>query len=140
MLQRLRLASGAVEREHRLPLQPLPQRVFRGKAKGLGERVRVTTELDQRVEPLLEGDQPQLLESLDLGLEEVEVCQIGVGPAAPEPRCLRGERERKRGVPVTACRGALLHKSLERHRVHELGRRLERIAPAAGHDPSLRRE
>ena len=57
VLQRLRLASGAVEREHRLPLQPLAQRVLRRKrersrrARPAADRARAARRTAPRARP-----------------------------------------------------------------------------------------
>jgi hypothetical protein len=80
-LERLRLPSATIERDHRLPVKPLAQGVLGGESENLAERLRVPTERELRFDPLLERGQPQLLEALDLGLQNP---------------CTRGRRTRDR--------------------------------------------
>ena len=61
-LQRLGLATGAIQRGHQQRPGPVAQRVLRGEADEVGERLLVASDREQRVEPLLVGEQPQLLE------------------------------------------------------------------------------
>ena len=58
MLERVGLASAPVEREHRLGVQPLAQRVVGREPEDLAERLVVPAEGELRVDPLLERDQP----------------------------------------------------------------------------------
>jgi hypothetical protein len=100
----------------------------------------MATELELCVETLLEGDEPQLLQALDLGLEEIDVRQVRIRAAAPEAGRLRHEREPERMVSLAACGGALLHEPLEHHRVDELGRCLEGVGAGSRDDAQRRRE
>src|SRR5215210_6840728 len=83
-LERLRLKSAAVQREHRVRLQALAQRVLSGKHAQLGQDLFVTADRQLRVHPRLERDMAQLLEALGLRARELFVRELAVGFAAPQ--------------------------------------------------------
>ena len=57
-LQRLRLASAAVQREHELLPEALAKRMLSDQRLELGDHRGLTPELKIGVDPLLDGDQP----------------------------------------------------------------------------------
>lgn len=65
-LQRLGLAIAAVQREHQLGSQPLTKGPIRDQALQLGDRLRVSAQLEVGVDELLDRLQPQLLQRPDL--------------------------------------------------------------------------
>ena len=82
--QRVRLATGAVEREHQQLTSPFPQRVLADEGLELGDDVRVTAQLDVRRDPLLVRDEAQLVQPADLGLRPVVERELGERRPAPE--------------------------------------------------------
>jgi hypothetical protein len=56
----VRLAAGAVERAHQLPVQPLPQRVRRDGLLEVGDHLAVPAGRQQQLGPLLDRGQPEL--------------------------------------------------------------------------------
>ena len=70
-LQRFGLPARAIQREHQLPAERLAKRMLAYERLELTDDVAVPAELEVGVDPLLEGDEPQLLEPPDLRLCEV---------------------------------------------------------------------
>src|SRR4029450_4087456 len=93
--ERLRLATGAVEREHQLGAPPLPGRVVVDDRPGLPYALGVAPELEVDVDSLLEDARPQLLEPGDLGLREALVGKVGKGSPAPQRDGLAADRPRR---------------------------------------------
>ena len=85
--QGVRLAAGAVEREHQLRPRPLAQRLRLDESLQLGDHLGVPAELEIEVDPVLQRRQPQLLQ-----------------PEPVELRLAAPERER-RTEPLGALRG-----------------------------------
>ncbi len=140
VLERVGLSACPVEREHRLCVQPLAQRVVGGEREDLTERLVVTAEGELRVDPLLERDQPQLLEALGFGLGELLVGELAVGTAAPEAQRLVDQRGSERRVAGGAQRLALSHETLESVGVEQVALQLELVGARARHDPNRRRQ
>ena len=57
-VQGLRLAPRAVEREHQLSSEPLSERMVENQPFELAEELRVPTELELGVDPVLDDAQP----------------------------------------------------------------------------------
>ncbi len=95
VLERLRLPSRAVQRQHRELLQSFPQWILAREGEDLAERFGLSAELELRAEALLEGDQPQLLEPLALGLEEVAYARSAYArPRQSRDACSASDRAR----------------------------------------------
>ena len=86
-LERLRLAARAIEGEHELSAQTLPQRMLADKGLELGDELGVAAEGEVGLDPLLEGSQVQLLEASDLALREGLGREVRKGRSAPECEC-----------------------------------------------------
>ena len=86
--QRLRLAARAIESEHELPARALPERLVGHERLQLDDEFVVAPEVEARLDALLLGREPQLLEAGDLGLREVLVPELGERRAAPEGESL----------------------------------------------------
>jgi hypothetical protein len=56
--ERLGLPTGPIQRNHQLPTQTLAVRMLDDQALELGKRLRVPTELEVRLDSLLEGGEP----------------------------------------------------------------------------------
>ena len=61
-MQRIRLAPGAVQREHELAAEAFPKRVVGDEALELAEKLGVPTQLELRVDPFLDDAEAELLE------------------------------------------------------------------------------
>ena len=132
-LERVRLATGAVESEHQLPAQPLAQRVVPDQGLELRHQVGCAAEREIRHEALLDRVQPQLLEARDLGLSEGVVGEVDERRAPPQLE-RRAEPVRcGRGILRFACPSALTQQALE-----PVG--VELVGPDAKHVPGSSRD
>ena len=82
--ERIRLAAGAVEREHELRARALAQRLGLDERLELGDELGVTAQCEVGVDALLDDDGSQLLEARDLRLRERLVDEVGERRPAPE--------------------------------------------------------
>ena len=87
-LQRGRLSSGSVEREHELASKPLMQWMVCHELLQFGDKLRVTAQKKVGLDPVFERDEPKLFESCDRGLRERVVREVGERHTAPECECL----------------------------------------------------
>ena len=126
VLQRLRLPPAAVERDHRLSLQPLAVRVLARNPENLGEHLLMSPEVELRVDPLFHGHETKLLQPLGLARRHLLVGQVPVRAPAPETEGPVGERGREGGVSGAPSCSALAEKALEACRVELLGCELDR--------------
>jgi hypothetical protein len=85
-LQRLRLASRAVERQHHLATELLAEGLLGNERLELADQLGVATALEVGVDSLFEGRQPQLLEPSDLTLRERLEREVRQRRASPEPK------------------------------------------------------
>ena len=110
-LERVRLAAAAVERQHQLPPQPLPERVIRERRTERRRELAMLAEREPDLEVLLERVDVQRLEPACLGAEPRRAGQTLQRRSAPEGQ-RRGDGVRRgRGVAV-AQRGAGLREQL----------------------------
>ena len=129
-LERLGLAPRAVEREHQLAAQPLPERVRGDERLELGHEVVVTAEAELAGKPLLLGVEPQPLEPGDLGAGkglEGEVVE-----RRPAPECERVGEQRAARAGRSGAR--LLEEPLEAQRVDSLGLEREPVPGRLGQE------
>ncbi len=99
-LERVRLASGSIERQHQLAAESLAPRVGGDERLELRDEAPMTPELEQSLDPVLLGLEPPLGEPLDLRLGEVVEGEVGEGGAAPECECRIEARQRAIRVSV----------------------------------------
>ena len=132
-LERLGLASAAVQREHELLAEPLAGRMRCDESLQLAERGPVAAERQVRGDARLEPLQPKLFEAPDLRLREVLECHVRKRRSAPQRE--RGAQGVRRGDRVAGIelRAALGHPVLEDLRV-QISRR-DREHVAAAHRP-----
>ncbi len=83
-MQRLGLAVGAVEGEHELAPEPLPQRMPSDERLQLADELSVAAEREVGLDALFERRQLQLVQARDLALCERLVGEVGQGRAPPE--------------------------------------------------------
>jgi len=82
--ERLRLATRAVEGEHELSAEALPQRLGGHERVELGHELGVTSEREVGLDPHLEAGKPKLLQPSDRRLRKRLVTDVGEGGPAPE--------------------------------------------------------
>src|SRR5262249_53288801 len=83
-LQRVRLPTCAVEREHQLAAHPLAKGVLVDERLELADEIAGAAELEVGVNASLDGVQPQFLEAADLVLRERLEGEIGKRRPSPE--------------------------------------------------------
>ena len=96
-LERLGVAPRAVEREHQLAAQPLPERVRRDERLELGHEVVVPAEAELAGEPLLLGVEPKPLEPGDLGAGKGLEGEVVERRPAPERERVGEQRAARAG-------------------------------------------
>ena len=119
--ERLRLAAGAIEREHPLGVQALAQRVLGDERVELADHLGVPAGREVGVDRHLGRAQAQLLEPADLGRGERLVGEVGERLAAPQR-----ERLARRATRSSS-------RSKRTASTSPLGE-LQLVAAAAGHD------
>ena len=127
-LERLRLATRAIEREHAELLQRLTKRMLSGEREHLAHRVGVPPELEPGAEAELRRDEPQLLEPGRLGAGEVVVRNVGVRASSPQREPPLGERGGERRVPSLESGGGLGGELLEAFGIERTRGELEPVA------------
>ena len=85
-LQGLRLPAGAVKRDHQLAAESFAERILAGERLELCDNVVVAAELELRIEAVLDGGEPQFLQTSDLALSERRVGKFCKRRASPERR------------------------------------------------------
>ena len=85
----VRLPSRAVEGEHQLGTEALPERVLADQQLELAEELGTRAKSEISLDPLLEGFEPKLLEPSDLGLRPGLVGELGQRPASPSESASR---------------------------------------------------
>jgi hypothetical protein len=83
-VQRLSLPRRAIEGEHELPAQALPERMLRDERLQLTDQVGVSTELEVRGNSFLERNGAQLFQPANLRLGERLEGEVGKRRPAPE--------------------------------------------------------
>jgi hypothetical protein len=127
-LERLGLSPAAIQREHQLPEEAFPERVLANEPFELGHELRATTECKVGFDPVLEGREALLLESLGLERGEGLVEQVRERGPAPET-----ERAPQRGcglVYVVSCQmfAALGEQSFEAGEVELVRLKTDEVA------------
>ena len=128
-LERLRLPSGAVERQHQLPAQALVEGVLLDEELELGDEVGVAPELELGVDQLLARREAELLEPRDLECRERLVGDVGERRAAPEPERLA---EAPGALGDVGGRARLGAEPLEAAEVDLVGRDVEHVPGVPG--------
>ncbi len=90
-LERVCLAAAAIEGQHQLAAQTLPQRLLAHEPLELGNQLRVPAERELGLDPLLERGQPLLLQPRSLGAGE-RVAQLGQRRSTPQRQPSRSSR------------------------------------------------
>ena len=91
-LERVRVAAGAVERDHELAAELFTQGVFGDAFLQLGHELGVVTELQLRLDPLFGRGEAELLQAGDLELGPFLVLELLERPSTPQrERAFQGE-------------------------------------------------
>ena len=125
--ERLGLAAGAVQREHVLAPEALPERLGGDEGLELADQLRVAAEGEVGLDPLLERVQTELLEPCDLALDELLVTEIGERRAAPEPERVAQAGGRQRSVAIRERAPPVGEQALEAQRIELIGLEAEHI-------------
>ena len=96
--ERFGLPTRAVEGKHELSAKPLPQRVLSNEHLELCDELRMAPECEVRLDPTIECDEPELLETPDRRLSERFVRQLGERWASPDRKSLAKPRLCNRGL------------------------------------------
>ena len=95
-LERFGLTPGPIERKHLLGTHPLSQRVLANQFLQLDDHSRVLPQRQVGIDPLLGGDQSELLEAFDL--EPRERFELEVGEWSSTPKRLRLTKRLRRSL------------------------------------------
>ena len=112
-LERVGLAAAAVQREHQLPPQPLPERVLLERLTNRGDDVVVIAQRERGLELLFESVDSKRLESPRLRAEPGGVGEPMQRRAAPELQRGRGGLGRGAGVARMHCTARVSEQHLE---------------------------
>ena len=135
-LERLGLASRPVEGEHQLAAQAFPQRMLGHQSLELGDRLAMAAEREPRIDVVLDGGDPQLLQAADRLLGEALVAHVGQRRPAPQRERLGEGVRRVLGVAGAA---PLRDELLEAPHVELVGRHARDVPGSLGDDQSRRR-
>ena len=96
--ERLGLPPGSIEGQHELAQEPLAEGMFANQGLELANQLRAASHRELGVDPVLQGAQPALLESLRLDRGKRLVEEIRQGRAAPDRQRLAQRPRRCRRV------------------------------------------
>ena len=133
-LEGLGLPPRAIQREHELPARTLAQGVLAHEPLELADHLRVVSECEVGVDPVLERGEPQVLEAGDGGLGEGLEREVAERRTAPQRQ--RASQPRGPGLGVARGQGAatLRRQELETVKVDLLGRGLQAVTRPLRHD------
>jgi hypothetical protein len=104
-LQRLPLPARAVEGQHQLAANPLPQRVRRAERRELGNQTIMAAEGEVGVDPPLQRGQVQLLQPSAFGLAQPHGREVGQRRSPPQRQ--RDAQPRRGGLKCPLAHGVL---------------------------------
>ena len=111
--ERVSLPARPIERENEQTAHALAQRVLLDQRFQLWHHLGMTAECEVGFEPRRERDQPQLLETADLGARERLVAEVGKRRAAPEIERIPEQSSGLAGCARCEHRAAALEEALE---------------------------
>ena len=136
-LEGLRLSACAVEREHQLASQPLPQRMLRDQRVELSDQGRVAADLEFGVDSRFERRQPQLFETLDLDARDRFESQVGARRPAPQRQRFAENVGRALGIAFRQRPTTLRDGVLEQVEVELAGLDSQQVARSPGDDAGM---
>ena len=122
--ERVSLATRAIEGEHQLRPQALPQGVPAHERLDLGRKLRVDADFEIRRDPVFEHAQAKILQPVDLRLREVLELRVGERRSPPERERLAQDNRSLRRLE----RARLPGESLEADQVELVAVELEHVA------------
>ena len=135
--QRLDLTPGAIERQHELRTRALPERVCIDRPFELTDELHMASELELRIDAVLDRGDAQLLETGGLGAGKVvvrELCERGTAPESQ--RGVEGRDRPRHSAPLRlGARGE--QPVLETRRVVLLRPNEEHIPGGAGDEQAV---
>ena len=131
-LERVRLAPGAVQREHEVCAQLLAQRVLTHELLEFGDELSVHAALQVGFDAALEHSHTKLLESRDRRLRERLVEEVRQRRPAPERECMPEQGGRRIRVPPVQRAGGFLCHVLDAKGVELLRTDAKEIAGRVG--------
>ena len=137
--ERVGLAAGAVQGEHQQAAQALAQRMLADERLELGNGLGVAAERELDLEPLLERDEAQLLESGDLVAGEGLVAEVRQRRPTPEAERLAEHLRRLASVAVGEQPRARAEQILEPCRVERARLDAEQVAGRPRLETAVRR-
>ena len=132
-VQRLALAPGAIQGQHQLGTQALPQRLPRHKRLELAHELDPATKREVGLDAVLDRGGPQLLEAGDLGRREGLERHIGQRRAAPLLERRAQPRRRALGSAGRQRPPAVLAEALEAREVELVRLDPQPVAGSAAH-------
>jgi hypothetical protein len=130
--QRIRLSARAVQGQHELGPQPLPQRLLPDQALQLGHQLTVPSQPQVSLDPILHRAQAQLGQPVGLGRRDVAVSELLERLAPPQPKRLPQHRPCGPGPAVGKGTARLGGQLLKAHRIQGPGPNPQQIAGRAG--------
>ena len=115
--ERVGLATRAVQSQHLLRAETLPQRMLRDQGVDLRRDQIVQSEGKLGLEPQLQGARLELLQPHAVALRELLVDEVRQRRAPPQLQCLAQHGRGSVGVPLGQEPAPLGNKTLETHRV-----------------------
>jgi hypothetical protein len=133
-LQRLGLAPGSVQGDHKLAPPPLAERLLPDHGLELGDQLTCISGSEPRIDQILARRASQLLEPVAFGRAEARVPVALVCGAAPEIERLPEQRFGFPRVPLIEEAVSIAGELLERDRVDLMSGDSERVAASARED------
>jgi hypothetical protein len=133
-LERLRLPAGAVQRDHQLAAQALSVGVLSGQRLQFADDGGMSAQSERRLDPLLDGEEAQLLQPPTLGAREVLEEEVGEGRSAPEREGVLHDGQGLLGLVGGERIDPLVEEPLEADAVDAFGIDPEDVARGAGHE------
>ena len=117
-----------VERKDELAPQALAERLLGDETLQLGDERSVTAERQLRIDSLLEGDEPKLVQPASLVRDDATVANVRERRAAPQRECGSQAIRREPGSAPRQCVASFAVEPFEPPRVEELGPDVEHVA------------
>ena len=131
-VQRVGLPAAAIQRQHQLTAQPLPEHVLGDHRLQLRHQLEMAAARQIGVDPILQRRQPQLLQTRDLALRQRLALQIGQRLPPPQRQRITQTGRAITGIPA---RTRPLHQRLKPRHIDLIRRRPQQIPRRPRPDP-----
>jgi hypothetical protein len=125
--ERFAVSAGAIQRQHLLPPQLLPQRMLCGQQSELGDELLVLSQCQLGVDTPLERGRAELLQPHSVALRET-VVEVFQGGAPPQLQCRPQSVRSLRDGTFVQQTTPFLHQPSEADRVDHVGLDIEPVA------------